>query len=424
LDVAKPGGSAVVSFVSKHFFYGWVIVAAGFLAQSFTAISAQGLATYVQPFARDFGWNAAQTATGRAFQQSDAFLGPVNGWLVDRFGARRVMTAGVILYGLSFALFSQIDSLVAFYGACLTMAVANGLIGLLVVSSSVNQWFRRKRSRALSIAVAGFCVAGAFGIPAIVWAQAEFGWRTAALATGTVILILGLPVALLMRDAPERYGLQVDGRPVDHHGQARHVDHGFDFTFRQAVRTRTFWFIAAGWTLVLTAHTPFMIHYFPYLEGLLDRETAALLMSSLNAFNFVGRMTGGLIADRYEKRTVLGVMLAGSAASVVLLVLASSLLPLLIAGALYGFTWGGRTVAMNSLQGEYFGRKSYGKIVGFTAALASVPSMSSPILVGIGFDLLGDYRFSFLVLAGLAAGAAVFFLLAFAPARPVTVPAS
>src|SRR4051812_5089210 len=87
----------VVTLCSPYLFYGWVIVAMGFIAQIFTSFSAQGLSTYVGPLQREFGWSASATAAGRSFQQADSLLGPLNGWLVDRFGPRALMSGGVVL---------------------------------------------------------------------------------------------------------------------------------------------------------------------------------------------------------------------------------------------------------------------------------------------------------------------------------------
>jgi MFS family permease len=152
--------SRVIALISPYLFYGWVIVAMGFIVQIFTSFSAQGLSTYVGPLQREFGWSASVTAAGRSFQQADSLLGPLNGWMVDRFGPRVLMTAGVLLFAVAFMLFSAVDSLWAYYGACLLMALANSPCGLLVVSFSLNRWFRRKRTTAMGLAVTGFAVAG------------------------------------------------------------------------------------------------------------------------------------------------------------------------------------------------------------------------------------------------------------------------
>lgn len=424
-----PGEDAwPVRALSPRLYYGWVIVAMCFVAQMFTSLSMQGLSTYVGPLQREFGWSAGLTAAGRSVQQVDTFLGPLNGWLVDRFGARRLMSVGVVLYAISFAAFGLTDSLWTFYGACLLMALANSLLGLLVVSYSVNHWFRRKRTTAMGLAVTGFAVAGAIFIPLVVWAQTAYGWRAAALWTGAGMLLLGLPIVLLMRDAPEPYGLLRDGdrpdridatRPAQATG--RGTGHGVglvDFTLGQALRTRAFWYVTIGSALANLTQSGLVVHQFPHLEQFLDRETAALVLSSSNVFNIAGRLLGGVLGDRVTKHVLLGFNCVLATVAIVLVAVGTTLAPLLLYGALFGFSWGVRAAVSNSLQGDYFGRAAFGRIVGLTQTIASPAAIAAPILVGVAADVLGGYRVPFLLLAGTSALSAVMFFVATYPADP------
>jgi sugar phosphate permease len=415
----QPAGSRIVNGVSRHFYYGWVIVGMGFIAQMLTSVAMQGLSTYVAPLQHEFGWSLGETAAGRSFQQVDAFLGPINGWLVDRFGARRLMSCGVILYFVAFVLFSRTESLWGFYGSCLLMAVANSLAGLLVVSFSVNHWFRRRRSTALGLAVMGLAAAGMLFLPVIVWAQTNYGWRTAALGSAVGMLLAGIPIMLFMRDAPERYGLLPDGdRPGEEQSGSTKGGRGgglVNFSLRQALRTRAFWLIAAGTTLANAVQAALIVHQFPHLEHLLDRETAAVVLSEVNAFSLAGRFLGGMLGDRFPKRAVMGVNLIGTTLGILLLAVGTTFPVLAVYGALFGFSWGTRTAVMNSLQGDYFGRLAFGKIVGLTATLAAPLVIASPVLVGVAVDALGEYEGAFLL---LAVAAAIASLLFFAAARP------
>lgn len=393
----------------------------GFIAQMITSLSMQGLSTYIGPLESTFGWSTTQTAAGRSFQQADSFLGPMSGWLVDRFGPRRLMSLGVILYVISFALFSQITSLWAYYAVCLLMGLSNSLLGLLVVSYSINQWFRRKRATAMGLAVTGFAVSGALFIPMIVWAQSEYGWRFAAFATGIGILLIGWPTFLFMRDRPERYGLLPDGDRSDAAaaGTAHARGGGLvDFTFREALRTRALWLITAAMTLAMLSQSAVIVHQFPHLETQLTRETAALILAELNIFNLAGRILGGMLGDRTAKHRLLGINLAVTSAALVLLAMAATWSLLLVYGALFGFSWGLRTAVANSLYGDYFGRPAFGRIVGFTQTFAAPAAIVAPIVVGAAVDSVGGYELSFLALAAITALSALLFFLATRPPDP------
>jgi MFS family permease len=421
MELVEPSRESwIARFSSRYLFYGWVIVAGGFLAQMITSISMQGFSTYVEPLRVDFGWSAGQTAAGRSFQQVDTFLGPVSGWLADRFGARRLMTAGVLLYVIAFTLFSQIDSLWGFYAACLIMALANSLVGLVTVSIAINHWFRRRRSTAMGLAVMGLAAAGVVFIPLLVWAQSTLGWRAAALGSAGAVLIIGLPIMLLMRDAPEPFGLRPDNDLAEP-GNGSDAGRGgglIHFSLSQALGTRAFWFVNGAMALAMAVQSAVIVHQFPQLESIVDRETAALVVAELNVFNIAGRMFGGILGDRFAKHMVLGVNLFVTALALLTLALGSALPALLVYGALFGFSWGTRTAVFNSLLGDYFGRTAFGKIAGLSATLASPLAVISPVLVGFGVDWLHSYLVPLLALSATALVSSAFFFLARRPGAP------
>jgi sugar phosphate permease len=334
------------------------------------------------------------------------------------------MACGVVLFSLSFMLFSAVDSLWAYYGACLLMAIANSFLGLLVVGVSLNRWFRRKRTTATGLAVTGFALAGMIFIPTIVWVQAAYGWREAALGTGVGMLLLGLPIVLLMRDAPEPYGLLPDGEKPDSTGgigRAQARGGGLvNFTVRQALRTRAYWQIAIATTLGMLIQSAVVVHQFVYFELLMDRETAALVLSELNAFNIAGRILGGMLGDRMPKHWLMALNLLLVAGAMLLLAFGASLVPFLVYGAFFGFSWGVRAAVQGSLLGDYYGRAAFGRIAGLMQTIAAPAAIFAPVLIGAVVDVAGGYQVPFLLLAGLGVVGAVLFFAASRPPDPIT----
>jgi MFS family permease len=381
----------------------------------------QGLSTYVEPLRADFGWSSGATAAGRSFQQVDTFLGPVNGVLADRFGARRLMASGVVLYVAAFIIFSQISSLWGFYAACLLMALANSLVGLLTVSVTINHWFRRRRSTAMGLAVMGLAVAGVAFMPLLVWAEDVFGWRGAALGSAVTVALLGLPILLFTRNAPEPYGLRPDNAGPDGEANALSSRGGglVHFTFAEALRTRAFWFVTIAMGLAMSVQSAVIVHQFPQLESIVDRETAALVLAELNIFNIAGRVLGGVFGDRFPKSVVLGGNLLVTALSLVILALADSAAALMLYGAFFGFSWGTRTAVANALIGDYFGRPAFGKIAGMSATLYSPLATVSPLLVGLAVDWQHGYFVPLLALAATSLLASGFFLFSTRPKDPL-----
>ncbi|MCC7368197.1 MAG: MFS transporter [Chloroflexi bacterium] len=425
VDARRPG---IVERVSPVLFYGWIVVVIGFICQIYTSLSIQGLSTYIVPLNRDLGWSATATAAGRSFQQVDTFLGPVNGWLVDKFGPHKLMSVGVVIYVASFVLFSQVTELWHFYVACILMALGNSFVGLLVVSFSLNRWFRRKRSTAIGLAVVGFAASAAIFIPLVVWAQAEYGWREAAFWTAVVMAVLGVPIVLLMRDAPEPFGLLPDGeKPTTGEPARAGQQRGgglVNFTLRESLRTRTFWLIAVASALAMLVQSAIVVHQFPYFEQVLDRETAALILSVMNIFNIGGRIIGGMLGDRLQINKLMALNMVASSLSLYLLAFGVTLTPFLIYGAVFGFCWGVRAAVSNSILGDYFGRAAFGRIAGLNQTLGSPGSVVSPLLVGIAVDRLGGFEIPFLILATISLCGSALYFVAVRPPTPRAASAS
>lgn len=406
-----------VARVQKHFFYGWIIVAAGFCAQMITSVSMQGLAIYAQPLRLEFGWTSAQMAFGRSVQTVDTLLGPVGGALVDRFGAKRLMVAGTLLYCVAFSLFGTMQSLAGFYAACLLMGLANSLIGLLTVSQLINSWFAARRSTAMGLAVAGFAVAGFLLLPLIVFAESRIGWRLTAIGTGFAIVGFGLPVMLMVRSRPEALGLRPDGAPAPRGTTGAKMPMSDGLSLRQALATQSFWFITAALAFSNFHQAALMVHLFPYLEGVSGRGVATLFLAEVNLFNLAGRIFGGMLGDLAPKRILLGTNLAAAAVALIILAVSPSFVAIAIFAAMFGFAWGTRTAVSSALIGDYFGRRSFGKIAGIVQIFSAVVSILSPVAVGILLDVRISYGQIFGVLSVLTAMSGLCFFLARRPLR-------
>ncbi|MSP78196.1 MAG: MFS transporter [Dehalococcoidia bacterium] len=409
-------------------FYGWVIVLSGFLNQLLNAgLGFQGFGTYLIPLQHEFGWSKASLAGARSLMQfENGLLGPLEGFLVDRFGPRRIMAIGMLIFGLGLFLFGFIDSLLTYYGVFLIVALGNGLGGFLVMTVAINSWFRRNRTTAMAIAGVGLGVGGIVVIPLLVWTQTTFGWRTAAMASGIAIWLIGIPAALLMRGSPERYGAYQDGDSTppsgvisrDRHTANVHVPAGtVDFTLKEAIRTPTFWFLGLGQGTAVMVVSAATTHQFAHMEeGIgLSRGSAAAVITVMSALNIGGRLLGGYLGDRLDKRYLAAIGMVGTAAALIILALATSLWSAMLFGVLYGFFWGMRGPMGDSLRGQYFGRAAFGKISGMTAVLSAPGSIFGPIFAGVMADIQGSYITGFIVLACLSAMGCVFFLLARPP---------
>ncbi|MBI4298424.1 MAG: MFS transporter [Chloroflexi bacterium] len=409
----------------KRPFYGWIIVAAVSPTQFFGGLSNQGFGTYLGFFQKEFGWSRAILASPRSVSQLEsATLGPVDGWLVDKFGPRVMVSLGAFIMGLGFIVFGMVHSLWMYFLANIILSLGSGIGGGIVISVVVNHWFRRKRTLAQVMSVIGFPMAGVLGIPVLVWAQSAMGWRASLVATGLLVWAVLIPCSLFLRRGPETYGLHPDGDPPGSAAaeMGRRLGGGLvNFTVGEALRTRTFWLIAVGNGLFGLATSAMTVHLFLHLEqGVgLSRGTAALVWTVASSLNIPSRLFVGVVGDRVPKHLLLGTSGSFLAVSMLLLSLATGLGWALAFAVLYGIAWAIRTPVLRALQGQYWGRTSLGTIGGMQHTVEIALAVAGPVLAGLMADLRGDYRLTFMLGAALSLVASACMFLAKPPKPPV-----
>ena len=412
-------------WIGKRPFYGWVVVAVGWMTQFNQGITSQGFATYLGYLQKEFGWSRAALAGPRSITQAEnAVLGPIQGYLVDRLGPRINMVVGTLLMGLGLILFGSTHSLFMFYVSNIIIALGTSFQGLLVVSVAINHWFRRKRTLAQSLMLLGFSTAGVIGIPALVLVETSMGWRNSTFVTGILVIIVGIPSAILIRRSPEPYGLLPDGDvpAASDESEDQPTNDEYDFTLRQALRTRAFWLLAIGLALGNLGQAATGTHLYLHLEnGVgLSPQTAAFVWSVASVTNIPMRLIGGFFGDRLPKHFVLAGASGLMALSTLVLGLSSSLSGAMAFAVVYGIGWGLRTPVMNSIQGEYFGRKSQGIIRGWLQSITVPVTIAAPILVGHIADVQGTYRLVFSVMAFIGLAGSSVILLATPPKPPTS----
>ena len=407
-------------------FYGWIIVTVGGAVQLLAGgLHQHPYGAYVVLLQEDMGWS--KTTLSAAYSMArieNGFFGPVEGFLVDRYGPRTVMRIGLLIFGAGMMFLSQVDSIVAFFVAFIVVAMGSSLSSFLPLSVAAVNWFHRKRTAALATMQIGYALGGLM-VPLVIAALELFGWRATAFASGIIIILVGLPLAQLMRHRPEDYGLQADGGPPPvrvgkpHPGPLPEGE-GVNFRPREAARTRAFWLISIGHASALLVVSAVAVHLVPHLHETLgySLSTAGFIVSLMTASQIVGIVVGGFLGDRVSKH-VLAAGCMGAHMTGLLLVAHATALPMVLGFAvLHGMAWGVRGPLMQSIRADYFGRAAFGVIAGLSAMITTFGNTLGPLVAGIVADVTGSYVTGLTVLALLAGLGSLFFLLATRPHPP------
>ncbi len=414
-------------------FYGWWIVGAAIVTQGLgSGLLQQAFGTYVVLLAAEFGWS--RTALSGAFSLArveDGLLGPIEGWLLDRFGPRAVMRAGFILFGVGFFLFARIDSIAEFYITFLLMSVGASMAGFLAITTAIVNWFVRRRSLAMGVALLGNPIGG-YALPLIVGALETWGWRTVANVSAVIVIVVGLAVSQVVRHRPEQYGYRPDGDPPLAQPDAAALAAGDSvdtpaepeddsYTVAQALRTRAFWFISMAHAASVLVVSVVQVHYTAHVIETfgISLTAAAFYITLQTTTNFVARPLGGWISDRVGSRNVIMAAMLMHAVALLLLAFGTSLWTVAAFALLNGFAWGARVPVIVSMRAEYFGSRSFGKIMGLSSMVVTAGSVAGPVLAGLSYDITGSYQFGFTALAILAGLGTLFLVFTPPPAQRV-----
>jgi MFS family permease len=364
---------------------GWLNVMAAFfgLALSYAMFTVFMFGTLVPPLQQEFGWGRAGMSFALTITNITVVFGsPLMGYLVDRYGVKRLLIPSIGLMGIAVWSMSLLpNSLAWFYAGYLAITLFG--LGTLPLSYSrvVMAWFDRRRGLALGIALAGFGVGGAL-VPEISKTMIEgYGWRSAYQLFAALILLVSLPLAVfVLREAPQVR-------------EAKAQAPEWGMRNREAARTRNYWLVLVSFLLVGVGITSVLSHLVPML---LDRgmslTSAARCMSTLAVALIFGRIFAGFLMDHFFAPWVTAAFIVfGLAGGVTLLALGATGGWAFLAAALVGLATGSEISEIAYIVGRYFGQLSFGQIYGIMFGAFQLGSAVSAPMMGYYFDSVGNY---------------------------------
>lgn len=380
-------------------FYGWVIVAVGFVVTCIGMGSMLSLSVFLQPMSEAMGWSRTGISTAASLNWLCMGLGSfLWGALSDRFGTRTVVLCGGVLLGIGLMTASQAGNLGQFqilFGVIVGLASGSFFAPL---TATTTRWFTEHRSLAVALVSAGIGLGSSTVAPFARWMITAYDWRTAMLTVGELAWVVIIPAALLVRETPAAPA----GTAAAGAGAAPR-----EFTVGEAFRTPQFFAIALTFFACCATHSGPIFHM---IANVMDHGVPAMaattVLSVAGLASLGGRVICGLIADRVGAKRTLVVGLAIQAVAVSLYVFTRDLPSFYALALMFGFAYGGVMPLYAILVREYFGARIMGAAFGAVAFLSTLGMALGPLAGGWLFDTFGTYFWLYMGSFGIGLGAA------------------
>jgi len=401
----------------KHkFFYGYIVVGAGFGISLLIWGTYNSFGIFFKPLSLELGWTRAETsgAFSLAFLLF-GFLSIVAGRISDKLGPRIVLITCGLFLGLGYLLMSQVSSIWQLYLFLGVMVGAGNSGADAPMLSTVARWFVKRRGVATGIAKAGAGV-GILTVPLIAnWLISSYGWRNAYAIIGIIALIGVISVALLFKRDPAQIGQLPDGATEvaerDSNINAR------QFSLREIISTRQFWILSAAWFLIVFCVQIVMAHIVPHVTDLgISATVAASILSTVGGASILGRIGMGGVSDRLGNKSTLIIALSLLVAALVLLQFAREAWMFYLFAILDGIAHGTFFTLISPLLAELFGLRSLGAALGVVIFGGTIGGAIGPVLAGHLFDITSSYQLAFLICLAFSV-TAVILILFLSPTR-------
>lgn len=371
------------------------VAATGFLSLfSLVGIMFYGLPFFYDFWVTDFGWTRATVTSGNALAK--IIIGPVfgflAGWIIDRFGPRRLMLAGIVMGGIALIGLSRMTSLWQLYLFYMFNALGYMCGGPLPNQVLISRWFDKARGKAMGIAYLGIGVGGMLVPQVARWLNVNFGWHDALMTLGIIMVAIAFPMAWFVKENP-------DGAAA----MAKHEDVP-KIPFRNILKSWPFYLLVIGsmCSIGAVAGTSQNLKLFFSIDLKYTQESAANVLSIVLGASIVGRLVMGWLADRIQKKYVMILIYALVALSIPLLYFASTPGVIYVFAFIFGVALGGDYMIIPLMAAELFGVKVMGRVMGLVITADGLAEAFAPMLAAWLRDKSGSYANGFAALIVLA----------------------
>jgi len=411
-------------------FYGWISLAmAGLVMFLFMGIFFISFGIFLPVLCKEFGWSRGAVSGAFAVAMVIAgILGPFAGMFIAKYGPRRSIIMGNILFALGFVVLAfqkELWHLYAGFGLIAGLGYSFG--GFLPAVTIANNWFLRKRSLAMSIVMASGGIGGLVLAPAITAIVGSVGWRFAYVILSAIVAVFMVVVpGIFIRNKPEDLGQVPDGVAILEPAEAESgapcrkvYTTPVDFTLREAIRTRALWLVIFTGVVFMFTMNMIATHQIAFLETIgIVGMVAATAMGLFSGIQVVGAVAFGISGLRYNLWPLTVACTVVTTIGMVLILITKSLSMVFLYNIVLGIGIGGFFTGNLGIPSSYYGRTHYPKIVGIVLPFATILGGTGPLIAGAMYDKTGSYTLPFTITFILLIASAVCMILAPPPKHP------
>jgi len=390
-------------------FYGWWIVAGGFILFFFgIGLGINTVGIFIEEVVSTLHFSRGDFSLFFSIAALSMMVGAIIvGKLIERISIRLIMGVCTALFSAGIILYSQCRTLGQFYAVSVIMGLGSAGTHIIPVTSMINNWFVKKRGLATGIVFAGTGIGGLVLNPFVTWLieqkffNLEYGWQGAYIVSGILAGAFCIPIALfVMKKSPAEMGQFADGEASQAPGEDVSTA---GFTVSEAVKSPVFWMVAAMALLFSVINMGINQHLYPYLNGDLgfSKSAAAMIVGSYLGMTVLGKISLGAISDRRGLPFSITLFVAIVMAGIAVLTQINALWIAVVFVIIFGFGNVIQTVIPPLVTAHCFGLKQYALIFGILSIFMTIGSGIGTPLSGYMRDYTGSYHSAFFIYMGL-----------------------
>jgi MFS family permease len=349
---------------------------------------------FVAAISEDMNWSRGAIQVGVSIMILIAVItAPTVGWLIDRYGARRIALISLPLFGITLSGMSLVtDQIWTFYAGWTVMSIFAAGTLPITWTKVVNGWFDDFRGMALGLTLAGTGIAATLAPSYVVWLIDIMGWRNAYVALAFTVMAISLPsVYLLFKEPAESQSGKVN--QIDAAISKQHLM-ATGLSVKEALKGYRFWVLSISLLLVAASISGVITNFVPLLTDKgLSFADAARYAGLIGVSVIGGRLVAGFLMDRLWAPMIAAIFLCMPCLAAFILT-TGNISPMLLglSALIVGLAAGAELDLMAFLVSRYFGLKHYGALYGGIYIFFSIGAGLAPAMFGWTYDMFGHYQ--------------------------------